>query len=273
MRLSLPIFRRLGGCGLFLVEIREFLAFLRQALQERSRLPKFAMPRVKFLNALADLFQSNRVGIPHRPAAIGREAVAVEVNDVDIHRAQGDAFLENARALVDQSVDAAVKDLFLGNLPLWNTSLGGPLADQFGDLWIGDGAPIFVILVPARAGFLAIAAQFAKLVTGKRVANPRLLEVSIFLPNSPADIEARKIAHGERAHGHTKIIKCAIDRFYACTFFEQKNGFAHIGMKHTVADKSAAISRQNADLAEPFRKLHAGGDHFLTACLATNDLE
>ena len=41
-------------------------------------------------DAIVHLFQSHRVRVPHRPAAVGREAVAVDVDDVDVHGAEGD---------------------------------------------------------------------------------------------------------------------------------------------------------------------------------------
>ena len=59
-----------------------------------------------------DLIQPDGVGIPHRTAAIGRESVAVQINDVDVDGAQRDAFLENARALIHQGIDATVDDFF-----------------------------------------------------------------------------------------------------------------------------------------------------------------
>ena len=44
---------------------------------------------------------------------MAREAVAGEVDDVDVGCALRDAFLEHARALVDQREDAAVDDLLV----------------------------------------------------------------------------------------------------------------------------------------------------------------
>src|SRR5678810_500136 len=44
--------------------------------------------------------QADRVGIEHRPAAVGREAVAGQVHHVDVGGAQRDAFLEDVRALI-----------------------------------------------------------------------------------------------------------------------------------------------------------------------------
>ncbi len=86
---------------MFLIEIGKLLAFFRKPLQKPSRLPEFAVLFVESFNAVEDFSQTNRVGVPHWPAAMGGEAVAVQVDDVDVARAEGVAFLKNARAFVD----------------------------------------------------------------------------------------------------------------------------------------------------------------------------
>src|SRR5580704_7148251 len=175
---------------------------------------------MEFFNAVVDLFQADGVGIPHGPAAIGRKAVAVEVDDVDIDRAQGVAFLENARAFVDQGVHATIDDFFLGNLALPNARLGRPFLNQPGDLRIWDGTAVFVVLVPARASFLAVTAHLAEVIACEGLPNPGLFRMPIFFADSPADIETREIADSERAHGHAKIVKRGIDSLDAGTLFQ-----------------------------------------------------
>ena len=44
-------------------------------------------------------------------------------------------------------------------------------------------------------------------------------------------------------------------------------------MKHAIADESAAVADQHADLAQLLRKLHAGGDHFGAGGFAAHDFE
>src|ERR1700687_420578 len=88
------------GAFLF-VEVGEGASFGGQFLQQRRRLPEFSVSAVKFGDALVDFFQADGVGVPHRAAAIGWKAVAVDVDDVDVDRAQGISFLENAGAFVD----------------------------------------------------------------------------------------------------------------------------------------------------------------------------
>ena len=58
-----------------------------------------------------------------------------------------------------------------------------------------------------------------------------------------------------------------IHRFDARAFFDQELCFAAVRTKHAIADKAAAVADEHADFAELFRKLHAGGDHFLEVAL------
>jgi len=67
---------------------------------------------VKFADAVVNFFQADRVRIPHGPAAMRREAVAGEIDDVDIDGAQRVSFFQNARAFIHQRVDQAIDDLF-----------------------------------------------------------------------------------------------------------------------------------------------------------------
>jgi hypothetical protein len=47
---------------------------------------------------------------------VQREAVAVQVDDVDVAGPGGDAFFQDARALVDQGEDAALHHLVVADL-------------------------------------------------------------------------------------------------------------------------------------------------------------
>ena len=125
----LGVSEALGSRALFLIKIRELLPFVRKPLQKRSRLPQFAVPLVKLFDAIEDFFQANRVGVPHRSAAIGRKAVTVEIDDVDVDGAQSKPYFKNARALVHQSVDATIDNFILGDFALWNACFDGPFAD------------------------------------------------------------------------------------------------------------------------------------------------
>src|SRR5215469_1969934 len=76
------------GLADLLVKIGEFLALFDQLFQEWRRLPQRAMLFFELGDAVIDFLQPHRVGIPHRTAAIGRETVAVQINDVDVHGPQ-----------------------------------------------------------------------------------------------------------------------------------------------------------------------------------------
>src|SRR5260370_14673749 len=97
--------------SLLLIEVGELLAFLSKLFEQRRRLPPVAMLFVKFADAIVDLLEADRVGIPHGPAAVGGEAVPVDIHHVDVHGAQRVAFVQNAGALVHQAIDAALADL------------------------------------------------------------------------------------------------------------------------------------------------------------------
>src|ERR1700675_3259209 len=254
---------QLGGSALVSAEFRERLALLSKLLQQRRRLPNLAMLLVELPHAIVHLLQANRVRVPHRTAAIRRESVAVEVDDVDIHGAKGVAFFKNARTFVDQRVDATVHDLVCRNFSLRNFRLRGPLAHELLDFGIRHRAALVVILVPTRAGFLAEASHFAELVARECLADAGLLEMAIFLSNAPAYVETGEIPNGERAHRHSEVIQRTIHFLHAGAFLNQKHRFANVAMKHPVTNEAPAIPDQDANLAGLFRKLHAGGDHFL----------
>src|SRR3989442_1673677 len=113
---------RLSLCcrALFFVEIGEGLACFRQPLEQRRGLPEFSVLAVKFADAIIDLLQAYCVGIKHRATAMGGEAIAVDINNVDVDRAQRITFFQDARAFVDQRVKTAVHHFFRRNLTLGN---------------------------------------------------------------------------------------------------------------------------------------------------------
>ena len=86
---------------------------LGEAMEQRSRLPDLAVLSVEFADSLVHVFEADGVRIPHRPAAIGREAIAVEIDNVNVRSAQGVAFFQNAGTFVDKRVKAAIAD-FVG---------------------------------------------------------------------------------------------------------------------------------------------------------------
>src|ERR1700739_264269 len=144
-----------SGAG-FLIKIGEALAFFGQTLEQRRGLPELSVLFMEFADAIVNFFQSDRVRIPHWAAAVRREAVAGEINDVDIDSAQRIAFFQNTRAFVNQGIDQAINNFFFGNCMLLHAGFRRPLAHVFFHRGIKNGAAIFIILVPACAGLLAV---------------------------------------------------------------------------------------------------------------------
>src|SRR5207302_8027485 len=91
----------------------------------------------------------------HRPAAIGREAVAGEVDHVDVGGAQRDAFLEDVRALVGERVHAALDDFLIADLPRRVAHLFAIGREHLVHLGVRNRFAISrLIAVPAAAGLL-----------------------------------------------------------------------------------------------------------------------
>src|SRR5260370_17918903 len=97
--------------SLLLIEVGELLAFLSKLFEQRRRLPPVAMLFVKFADAIVDLLQADRVGIPHWPAAVGGEAVPVDINDSYFHGAKRLASVSTPAPLLHQGLDPSFLDL------------------------------------------------------------------------------------------------------------------------------------------------------------------
>ena len=95
---------------------------------------------------------------------MSREAITREIDDVNVHRAQGITLFQDSCAFIYQRIDQAIDNLFFGNGMLLDARFCRPFAHVGFYFRINDGAAIFVILVPACAGLLAIASHFAELV-------------------------------------------------------------------------------------------------------------
>src|ERR1035438_3790325 len=120
--------------------------------------PEGAEALVAAEQAFVDPLLTSASGVEHGAAAPGGEAEAVEEDDVDVDVAQGDAFFEQARALVDEGVEAALGDALGREVALGDGHFGGVEGQLSLDVGIGDGLAVGAIDVPAGAGFLAEAA-------------------------------------------------------------------------------------------------------------------
>src|ERR1700739_535307 len=84
LRIGPRLRRALGTCAVFSAKLGEGLALFGKLLQQRSGLPDFTMLALELGDAIINPFEANCCGIPHRTATMGREAIAVYINDVDI---------------------------------------------------------------------------------------------------------------------------------------------------------------------------------------------
>src|SRR5690349_3817162 len=186
----------------------EFLSFLREFHEKRRRFPDGPLIAIgKGFDPAQDLVQPDGIRVEHRPAAVGREAVAGEVNHVDVRGAQRDAFLEDLRAFVDQRVDEALHDFLVGNRSRLDPLLFPVVSDDPVHFGIGDGFPISrLIEIPALAGLLPEAAELRDPVAHLRIDEVGALLVAA-LADLPADVEARHVAHLERAHREAPLVR------------------------------------------------------------------
>src|SRR5260370_12018184 len=107
------------------------------------------------------------------------KTVSVDVNNVDVRSAQRVTFFENAGAFIDQRVQATVGDFRDGDLTLRNTRFGDPLGNELSHERVRRRAALIVVFVPARAGFLAVPAEFAKVIFRKRLTTTGNFPVSL----------------------------------------------------------------------------------------------
>src|SRR5208283_4765456 len=263
----------LRGRHLLFIELGKCFTGFRQALQQRSRRPEFSVLLMEFANALIDLLQSHRVGIPHRPTAIGGKSVTVEIDDVDVDCPQCVSLFENPRSLIYQRIDAAIDDLRGRDLPLRDSSLRAPLPHQRSQLGINARAPVFVVEIPSPHGFLTVMPHFTKTIFGERLADSGFFQMAVLLANAPAHVETCQVAGGQRAHRHAEIDKRPIYRLHLRAFFYQELRFPAIRAKHAVAYKAAAVAYQHSDFAQLLRELHAGGNHFFARLFPAHNLE
>src|SRR6185295_8462682 len=103
------------------VELGEAASLGRQFLEQRRDFPARPVLGLVGLDALSGRLQSDHiVDLPHRAAAPGREAVAVEVHGIDVTGSERDTLLEDLGALVGEPQQAALHDFIGGNRPLLN---------------------------------------------------------------------------------------------------------------------------------------------------------
>src|SRR5258708_5654641 len=207
--------RQLLHSGVLAVEtitasVIEFPSFLRQFHEQRRRLPHGALVAfLKRLNRIQDLLQPDGIRVKHRPAAVGREAVAGEVHHVDVGGPQRDAFLEDLGAFVDEGVDEPLHDFLVGDAAGFQAVFASIGRNKFFNFRIRDGLPVAgLVAVPALAGLLPETTELADPVADARIDEVGALLVAP-LADLPADVEARHVAHGEPAHREAPFLRAS----------------------------------------------------------------
>src|SRR6185436_3378857 len=173
----------------------EFSPFLGKFDEQGRGLPDLShVALAEFFDRGKHLGQAHGVGVEHRPAAVGREAVAGQVDHVDVGSAQRDAFLEDVGGLVDERVDQPFDDFLVGNRAGLDLVFSSIFLNYFFNIRIRNRFPVGqVVLVPALAGLLPVAAELGHLVADLGIDEVRPLDVAA-LADLPADVQARHVA-------------------------------------------------------------------------------
>ena len=106
-----------------------------------------------------------------------------------------------------------------------------------------------------------------------RTARRRSPRAALRFAIAPADVEAGKIAHGERPHRKAEFGQCAVDLMRQGALEQQALGLDRAGAQHAVADKAVAISNHHRHLAEFAAERHGGGHHVRRGGLAAHDFQ
>src|SRR5690606_13866806 len=146
-------------CRSLAIESPERSALAREALEQRRRRPPGAELRVELRDARVNAREPDAVRVEQRSAAPRREAVAVDVDGIDIRGAQRKPEFESARAFVDECVDRPLDDLARREGALRDAGLVRLRADERDDLGIDPGFAVVPVLIPALARLLPESAR------------------------------------------------------------------------------------------------------------------
>src|SRR5579864_2520485 len=233
-----------------------------QPLEKRRGSPARAMRRGKPLHRLHHGRQSRLLRPVHRTSAPRGEAVAVDIYDVDIAGAQGDSFLEDLRALVDERMQQPIEDLFIGDGTALDPELARDLLDEGDDCRVAD-ASASLVAVEALAGFLAEPAIGDQPLENRREA--LIGREPAPLADEEADIVAGKVAYRERSHGETEALHHPIDLLGCRALLQQELGLRAVVHQHAVADEAVAVAGEHRNLSERLAESHDGCDRLRRA--------
>src|SRR5580658_117087 len=246
------------------------LAGGRQTLEQRCGAPALAVRETQAAHGLDHPRQPGLLPPEHRAAPVGGKPIAVDVHDIDVTRANGDALIEDAGAFVDQRVQQPVEDLLIRHAAPLDAQLARDALDERRHLRIGNArAP--VVAVEALAALLTQAPGGHQMLEDRR---PALIgrELACLADRKP-HIIPRQVTRGERPHGKAESLDGAIDLLDGCALFEQKFRLGPVVHEHAVADEAIAVAGENGDLAERLAERHHGGDRLGRGALAAHVLQ
>src|ERR1700680_363439 len=257
-------------CCLRLVRIVPVLSRGRQVLEERRRSPAGTVRGRKTLHGL-DHARKARLPRPvHGASLVCRKPVTVYVHHVDVAGAQGDSLLHDARALVDQRMQQPIENLLIRYLPPRDAQIARYALDERGHLRIGY-ASATLVAIEAPAGLLPEAALRDQALENRR---PALVGRKLASPaDQKADVVAREVPYGERAHSKAEVLDDAIDLLRRRTLLEEKFRLRAVVHEHAIADEAVAVAGQHHNLAESPAEGHHGGDGLRRGALAAHVLE
>src|SRR5262245_32415700 len=203
LRLACLVLLR-AGCALA-VEVCKRFPGVREPLQQRRWRPQSSVLLLELAYALVDRLQPNHVRVPHRAAAVRGEAVAVDINDVDVAGPKGDPFFQDARPLVDERIDGSLDDFLRADPAPRDPPLSGDVLGELRRVQVGLPRPTSCfVAIPPRAGLLAEVALFAQAVFDLKRLPPGRFQVSMLVANAPADIQSGQVQDRQRTHCHAK---------------------------------------------------------------------
>ncbi|KAG1648183.1 hypothetical protein GQR58_030034 [Nymphon striatum] len=253
------------GAGLATRVLRQTAAFVGQAAKQWGDLPVRATQGLGVvLDLVGDFLEAHGVGPEHWTTGVHRPAVAVDPHHIDIAAANGDAFFEDLGALVDHWIQRALKDFLVAYFALGAALAFGKLADELLDLGVGGlGTRLGVVGVVTPAVLLAASAALAHDVADG-VTGCCLL--------APANVEASKVAHRERAHRQAEVVDDIVHLGRCCAFHQHAVALGAAHEQHAVANEPVAHANQRGGLADALAGGHRRRNDLLGRGVAAHDL-
>mmetsp|Transcript_104411 Transcript_104411/g.300528 ORF Transcript_104411/g.300528 Transcript_104411/m.300528 type:complete len:659 (+) Transcript_104411:466-2442(+) len=226
------------------------------------------------LQALEHLREADVVlRVKHGAALRRREAVAEDVDHVDVRRPHRMALLEDAEALVDERQEHALLDLLVGDVALLDALLLPDLLQLGHDLGVHRLVPPLVDedATPAGADGLVrrllpeavLLAEPIIQVIRPHVRLRLLLHVPGGLPLLPEELLANQVPQADRTHRHAEVLRHALQLLHGSALLEERAGLRRIRRQHPIPHEAVAIADQDGLLVEQLPEGHACRDRLV----------